>query len=73
MSQEYPNNEQEYLTPPNPIEVEEKKIERNSMANDAMYHLNECISYLYSLDADCLAMDLEEYRETIYELKEEME
>lgn len=73
MSQISPNNEQEYLTPPTLLEVDEMKIERNSMINDAMYYLNECISILYSLNADCLAIDLEEYRETIYELKEEME
>lgn len=70
MSQEYPNNEQEYLTPPTPCEIDEQKIEKEKMIENALYYLNECISELYSLDADCLAMDLEEYRETIYELKE---
>lgn len=73
MSQAFPNNEQEYLTAPIPCEIDEKKIEKENMINDAMYHLNECISTLYSLNADSIAMDLEEYRETIYELKEEME
>lgn len=62
--------EQKYLTPPTPQEVDEKRIERENMIESALYHLNECISELYSLDADSVAMDLEEYRETIYELKE---
>lgn len=65
--------EQEYLTPPTPQEVDEKKLEKENMIENALYHLNECISILYSLDADSVAMDLEEFRETIYELKEEME
>lgn len=73
MSQTFPNNEQEYLTPPTPQEVDEKKLEKENMIENALYHLNECISILYSLDADSVAMDLEEFRETIYELKEEME
>lgn len=73
MSQAFPNNEQEYLTPPTAQEVDEAKIEKENMIDNALYHLNECISELYSLNADSLAMDLEEYRETIYELKEEIE
>lgn len=73
MSQAFPNNEQEYLTPSTPCGVDEKKLEKENMIENALYHLNECISELYSLNADSLAMDLEEYRETIYELKEEME
>lgn len=70
MSQTFPNNEQEYLTPPTPQEVDEKKLEKENMIESALYHLNECISELYSLNADSLAMDLDSYRETICELKE---
>lgn len=62
--------EQEYLTSPTPQEVDEKRIERENMIENALYHLNECISELYSLNADSLAMDLDSYRESISELKE---
>lgn len=62
--------EQEYLAPPTPQEVDEKRIERENMIESALYHLNECISELYSLNVDSLAMDLDSYRESISELKE---
>lgn len=65
--------EQECLTPPTEQKVDEEKIEKENMIENALYHLNECISELYSLNTDSIAMDLEGYRETINELKEEME
>lgn len=67
---EYYAQEQRYLTPPHVVEVDENKIIKQQMISDALYNLNECISNLYSLNEDGLAMDLEDYRETIAELEE---
>ncbi len=73
MSESYPMNEQEWLTPPTYIEVDENKEIKKQMIIDAIYNLNECISNLYSLDdilASCLAIDLEEFRKSIAELED---
>ncbi|MGX8834333.1 hypothetical protein ACWG0P_08965 [Amedibacillus sp. YH-ame6] len=58
------------LTPLEPAEADGKTEERKSMIQDALYSLNECISSLYSLDEKLIAMDLEEFRQSIADLKE---
>lgn len=58
-----------YLTPREPIEVDEKVEERKSMIQDALYSLNECISSLYSLDEKLIAMDLEDFRQSIVDIE----
>lgn len=70
MKRVYPTNEEEYLTPPNLIEVDEEKEEKTNMINNALYYLNRCVSELYSLNEDRLAIDLEEFKDSINELRE---